>query len=396
NAGDAGGGTKEGEWDVDGGTKVGGQLGWCFAISHYYSSRSFLSSELGLAQSAVHTIFVDDIPDSMDPRRLHSLYSNFGVVRDVFISFKRRKLSRTRFGFVRYECLVAATRATQKTDGMWCDDKALKVKMAQFGKEEVVKHKSSHPHVGREGRDKSIPVPGTHRGSKSYAQVLREGGSMAKPTITVRALEEGNGWLYESVVVRLKATCSVADFKKELLIRGLGEVKFTVGGGRDVILSFNSVRLMQQELNRMEGWIKEWSDSVRVWKQGMLLDQERVVWVSCYGVPPNLWSFNTFNSIGRQWGQVIEVDDDTLKLKNLQCGKVRIATSCMESINESMILDCRGVLYPVKICEEQIVIAKVVVQQCSCHSFQLERASQSSYKEAADEASDSILGKLGV
>ncbi|GMP55861.1 hypothetical protein CsSME_00020547 [Camellia sinensis var. sinensis] len=110
--------------------------------------------------------------------------------------------------------------------------------MAQFGKEEVVKHKSAHPNDGREGRGKSIAVPGSHRGSRSYAQVLREGGSTSKPTITVRALEEGNGWLYESVVVRLKTTCSVDDFKKELLIRGLGEAKFTIGGGRDVMLSF--------------------------------------------------------------------------------------------------------------------------------------------------------------
>ncbi|CAL5395234.1 unnamed protein product [Camellia sinensis] len=279
---------------------------------------------------------------------------------------------------------------------MWCDDKALKVKMAQFGKEEVVKHKSAHPNDGREGGGKSITAPGSHRGSRSYAQVLREGGSTSKPTITVRALEEGNGWLYESVVVRLKTTCSVDDFKKELLIRGLGEAKFTIGGGRDVILSFKSVTMMQQEFNRMEGWIKEWSDSVKVWKQGMLLDQERSVWLSCYGVPPNLWSINTFNSIGRQWGQVMEVDDDTLRLKNLQCGKVRIATSCMESINASIFLDCRGVLYPVKICEEQIIISQVVVQQCSCRSFQPERTSQSSNKGATDGASDSIWGNLPV
>ncbi|GMP52740.1 hypothetical protein CsSME_00018444 [Camellia sinensis var. sinensis] len=303
-------------------------------------------------------------------------------------------MSRTRFGFVRYDCLVAATMALQKTDGMWCDDKALKVKMAQFGKEEAVKHNSAHPNVGRDDRGKSITVPGSHRRNMSYAQALREGGSKSKSTITVRALEEGNGWLYESVIVRLKSSCSVTDFQKELLIRDLGVVKFTIGGGRDVILSFNSVKMMQQEMMKMEGWIKDWTDSVKVWKQGMILDQERIVWLSCYGVPPNLWSFNTFNSIGRQWGQVIELDDNTLQLKNLQCGKVRIATSCMESINASIILDCKGVFYPVKICEEQIVISKVVMQHCSCRSIQSGRDSQSSNNEAIDEVSDSDLGNF--
>ncbi|KAI8006971.1 hypothetical protein LOK49_LG07G01623 [Camellia lanceoleosa] len=342
-------------------------------------------SQGGLVQSVVHTTFVDDIPDSMDPRRLHSLYSNFGVASDVFIPFKRRKMSRTRFGFVWYDCSVAVTMAIQKIDGMWCDDKALKVKMAQFGKEEVVKHKSAQPNVGRDDRGNSIAIPGSHRGR-----------STSKPTITVKAFEEGNGWLYESVIVRLKSSCSVDDFKKELLIKDLGDIKFTIGGGKDVILSFNLVKMMQQELNKMEGWIKDWSDLVKVWKQGMSFDQERIVWLSYYGVPPNLWSFNTFNNIGRQWGKVIGLDDDTLKLKNLQCGKVRIATSCMESINASIILDCKGILYPVKIYEEQIVISKVVMQQCSYRSHQRKRANQSSNNEAADEAFDSDMDNLLV
>ncbi|KAF5934676.1 hypothetical protein HYC85_030847 [Camellia sinensis] len=68
----------------------------------------------------------------------------------------------------------------------------------------------------------------------------------------------------------------------------------------------------------------------------------------------------------------------------------------MERRSERELGDCKGILYPVKICEEQIVISKVVLQQCSCHSHQRERASQSSNNEATDEVSDSDLGNLLV
>ncbi|KAL7180892.1 hypothetical protein ACSBR1_039868 [Camellia fascicularis] len=47
----------------------------------------------------------------MDPKSLFGLFSKFGIVKDVFIPMKRRKATRSRFGFVRYDCPVAAEMA---------------------------------------------------------------------------------------------------------------------------------------------------------------------------------------------------------------------------------------------------------------------------------------------
>ncbi|KAL7189769.1 hypothetical protein ACSBR1_039415 [Camellia fascicularis] len=59
-----------------------------------------------------------------------------GGVKDVFIPFKRRKLTNTRFGFVRFDCLVVADITVQKANGLWMDDKAIEVKKADYGKEQ--------------------------------------------------------------------------------------------------------------------------------------------------------------------------------------------------------------------------------------------------------------------
>ncbi|KAL7177055.1 hypothetical protein ACSBR2_030391 [Camellia fascicularis] len=60
---------------------------------------------------SLQTIFVDNLPESMDLKGLYTLFTKFGVVKDVFIPSKRRKATRSRFGFVRYDCPATAKAA---------------------------------------------------------------------------------------------------------------------------------------------------------------------------------------------------------------------------------------------------------------------------------------------
>lgn len=57
----------------------------------------------------------------------------------------------------------------------------------------------------------------------------------------VRAFEVGNGWLYESIIVKLKTFFSFNDFKKEFGKRQIKEMMVREGGGRIVVLTFKSV-----------------------------------------------------------------------------------------------------------------------------------------------------------
>ena len=64
------------------------------------------------------TLFVDNLPESMAPRNLYDLFTKFGVVKDVFIPYKRRKATNSRFGFVQYDGSIATNIAEQKTNGL--------------------------------------------------------------------------------------------------------------------------------------------------------------------------------------------------------------------------------------------------------------------------------------
>lgn len=153
------------------------------------------------------------------------------------------------------------------------------------------------------------------------------------------------------------------------------------------MLTFESVGTMKEKTKLMEGWISEWSESIKEWAQGMRFEQERLVWLTCYGVPLNLWSNKTFNSIGRSWEEVVGIDDDIARMNSFHSGKVRIATKCMESINTTITLSCKGITYPVKVCEEQAVISKVVYQQCKCYSEQNENENQTSNGDEQEQRS---------
>ncbi|GAB2290110.1 hypothetical protein Dimus_024398, partial [Dionaea muscipula] len=72
----------------------------------------------------------------MEPGELHKMFEKFGVVKDVFILRKRSRAGR-RFGFVRYDCSVAAEVAISHTNGIWIHDKELKVKCADYARNQT-------------------------------------------------------------------------------------------------------------------------------------------------------------------------------------------------------------------------------------------------------------------
>ncbi|GAB2293098.1 Serine/arginine-rich splicing factor 12, partial [Dionaea muscipula] len=105
--------------------------GWLPVLNRRFRSGNTMSRERG---SRLVSLFVEDIPDSMDYIEIKKMFAKFGVVRDVYVPKKRSKASK-RFDFVRYDCSVATEVAIQRTNGVWIKDKELKVKLADFQKQ---------------------------------------------------------------------------------------------------------------------------------------------------------------------------------------------------------------------------------------------------------------------
>ncbi|KAL7249538.1 hypothetical protein ACSBR1_011687 [Camellia fascicularis] len=265
----------------------------------------------------------------MDSRSLYKLLSKFGVVKDVFIPSKRRKSTNTRFGFIRYDCSISARIAEQKANGLWVDDKSLIVKTAEYGNRVDERRKL-----------------------KLQPDVIKSTDSRCPPKTTIRVEEISNGWLFESLIMKLKMEYFVQEVTNELKTRGMSSVLVREGGGRDAILSFNSREDLLKGKSQIEIWFHDWCEYITEWHSGMYFQHERYVWIRCYGVPFNLWNFVTFKKIRSLWGEVVILNEDIYSPESFRCGRFKIVISVMDPINTSLNLECKGRIYPIRVYEE--------------------------------------------
>ncbi|KAL6989280.1 Serine arginine-rich splicing factor 2 [Sarracenia purpurea var. burkii] len=81
-----------------------------------------------------HSIFVDQLPERMDHRWLGQLFAQCGTILDVYIPQKRRLVSNSKFGFVRFKEVSTVEKAISMYHGIWCVNKRLIVKHAKVSK----------------------------------------------------------------------------------------------------------------------------------------------------------------------------------------------------------------------------------------------------------------------
>ncbi|KAL7235297.1 hypothetical protein ACSBR1_018740 [Camellia fascicularis] len=276
---------------------------------------------------------------------------------DVFIPSKRRLVSHFRFGFVRFDCHVAADIAIQKGNGLLVDDKVLEVKTATLNRRNREEHNRRNPPSIRKSQfiRRSFEVNRSRghvssAGQRSFANVLQG----VKTNTSIKVTEEGNGWLYESAIIHFNTEYSILSVSEALKEKGLEHILVRKGGGRDVILTFNYQDELKSNISNLQDWFKDLSQFVVEWKSGFHLVQERCVWLKCFGIPLHVWNRNTLNNIGSLWGSVLSIEGDICQPKSFSHARIRVATSTMESITKPLTLECKGKAYTFFVCEDHL------------------------------------------
>ncbi|GMP82743.1 hypothetical protein CsSME_00036919 [Camellia sinensis var. sinensis] len=306
------------------------------------------------ASHGLFSVFVDHVPSKMDAKSLFKFFSKFGIVKDVFIPSKRRVVSHSRFGFVRFDCNVAAGVAIQKANGLLVDDKVLEVKAATLDRRKREEHNRRYPEVVKpqfirrsfEANRSRGHAP--FAGQRSFADVVQG----VNTNTSIKVTEEGNGWLYESAIIRFNTEHSIHSVREALKEKGLEHILVRKGGGRDVILTFYNQEDLTSNIDNLKAWFKDLSQFVAVLKSGKYLVQERCVWLKCSGIPLHVWNKNTLTKIGRLWGSVLSIEGDVCEPQSFSHARIRIATSNMEFIATSLTLDCNGEGHKIFVCED--------------------------------------------
>ncbi|GFZ18405.1 hypothetical protein Acr_27g0001440 [Actinidia rufa] len=262
-----------------------------------------------------------------------------------------------------------AMRAVKEMNGLWIWGRTLVANIARFGVQSKREHilirknnqtgnKESRGSGSRFARDMSYNKP--KEIPKNRAQVWKEkknqknqrrpGGNGNIPIVTVK--EVGNGWHM---------------------------------GGDMVVLTFKDLEERDSMFNKGKmAWLKEWFVESFEWENTKSNPCSRLVWLNCYGIPLHLWNLQTFSEIGKIWGEVIMLADDTMKNLSFTVGKVLISTAVMDSINKVMELENNGRISQIRVMEEQLVVNTVLRTNCACPGCQVEVPS---LNQNLDEAS---------
>lgn len=296
------------------------------------------------------TLFVDNIPTARNQSWLETLFSNYGIVRDSFIPAKRSKRG-SKFGFVRYDCSVSAAVAISRANGLEVEGNYLFVKKASFNLEN--KRRSDDV-------DSSKPIEDCRQKNMelrvddgiSYAQALKGGvkhGNM-KNSGSILVQPMGNGWLYRSAIGKIHKLISSEDLENIFKMEQIRDVQIRAIGGRFVIVTFPNEESRNATIK--ERRVTNWLEDIKPWN-GEQAKDERFVWLSCFGMPLNAWSMQTFKDIGGKWGHFLKVDDNTLSGKSYEKGKVLIATEHIHKVEGYMELVVDGLSYSIRVEEEE-------------------------------------------
>ncbi|GAB2273971.1 hypothetical protein Dimus_008741 [Dionaea muscipula] len=367
--------------------------GW-IPVLRRSSVRSASKSQGGVA--GLITIFVDDLPDSMVQTELYRMFAKFGVVKDAFIPRKRNKMGR-RFGFVRFDCSVAAEVAIKQTNGIWVQDKELKVKSASYARQKArgtsVKgfaierpagcpsHNKSTGFHQRHSSGNTTTKMGIGGGSKpppiqEKPQPLTLGGGFSTATSEGAAFGIGGGFLvpkcksYAEAVRRGKVLNDSRTSAKGIDIRGSRVPKESRGQG--LMQHWPSANTMRLGKNQGRGpfW-KGKIDTKQVRKPVRrdlpLKGIETIAEVAIrdIGTQKKIPTVRV-ETIGNGWLGGRLIDDDTAKGARFDVGKVKIFTQEMSAINRVMHLMVGSKLYSIRVAEEQAVFICNLDFRCGC------------------------------
>ncbi|KAH7841728.1 hypothetical protein Vadar_033516 [Vaccinium darrowii] len=227
--------------------------------------------------SVLFTIFVDNLPEDVGLIWLRNFFNQYGVVVDAYIPIKRSKVTKRRFGFVRYNCASSAEVAISKANGFWIEDRKLFVKWAAF---DVRRNKPIQNKVDQVLSNGNGTTTREHKNlvgfGLSFADVV-VGRNRSKPIRpSVRVSVDGNKWLDRSAVGWLASPRSMDSLRQGFIADGFPNIQLRDMGGNLVLLTFSTLEEMCSMLEESHlCWLKNWFDDVKKWSPDLKLEIKR-------------------------------------------------------------------------------------------------------------------------
>ncbi|GJY14723.1 hypothetical protein Tco_0385145 [Tanacetum coccineum] len=152
----------------------------------------------------------------------------------------------------------------------------------------------------------------------------------------------------KSVIAELKTFVGATNTHNLIFDEGFEDFSIKYLGGLYLLINLPDETLTRKFLvnNNLLTHFKSlnpWTDNIRI--------TERVTWLAISGLPPKLWTPDTFHSIASSWGDVIIPEDCNPRQFNRSTGRVCILTTHLELIYSTSYVPVDNVLISIRIRE---------------------------------------------
>ncbi|KAL6997749.1 La-related protein 7 [Sarracenia purpurea var. burkii] len=179
------------------------------------------------------TVFVDQLPETMHKDWLRRLFEPCGNITEVFIPLKRRQVSKSKYGFVRFREKVSVEKAIKKYNQVWCVNKKLRVKRAWA--------RDNNKRSGYQGCPPSIYWKGNldqECGSETRG-IYPRGPKHVLPTVEAEAIDEE--WLKNCAIGIVRYGMEVESIHEAMKSDGVYGIRVKALGENKALLMFADV-----------------------------------------------------------------------------------------------------------------------------------------------------------
>jgi len=311
------------------------------------------------------TIFIRNLPHSLDCHGLRGIFQRAGRISDTYIPFRNSRPTKARFGFVRFWNPADASRSVLMFNNAVIRGHMIKVCKAKFEKpSRLRKLPAIEPTFFNPPREKWEKVPKLQEKAKgSNLQKLPKTVKRVRfihedQTDSFAVLGEVNSefeeWLKRSLICTSEVPRDLGALTSAL-ISGFGEcTKVCSLSSHKFIITLPSVNRLEELLCNHEE-LSQWFIEVKKWDKSDFCDSRRV-WLEIFGVPPHGWSWENFQRIANIWGSLVSLGKSIARTDSFNSMKVLIDTGVFKSIEGDVLLTIGDAGYRVQVKEVGTVV----------------------------------------
>ncbi|XP_058768565.1 uncharacterized protein LOC131642306 [Vicia villosa] len=351
---------------------------------------------------SVTTFFFCSFPESFRAKDLYEVFSRFGAVNKVIITAKRDVRGK-RYGFVRFFDVKDPRILACKLDNVFLEEVKLQVNLPRFSRPvsnigrksgTVLREGITKDHISKKKVDK-MKSNGCERGESnfldSFARVVQNGRVMgvqaelkrkdsynhvmvnpmaARNSVECEGVdaefrtEKDETWLKlkKAYVGVVKNPGSSYNIQNHFFLEGYFDVKVSPLGPNLCLLESFEDGDVDALVEGGVDWWKQWFTSIKRW-QPEDVDEERITWVRCFGIPCHAWSYEFFEVLSSLFGVLVCSDDLTGKKKSYDMARLLVRIPYAAKINNSFKIRINGGCFIIRVLEELTGPSKTSVVQ---------------------------------